>query len=774
MLTWGMNIVLTTILYIAAPKSDSRTMDGGVAGGPAGPNNPVACCQSDGSCQILGFRACVRSGGVPHPGANCNNITCSGTETGACCLGRMGGTQGCVQLPGMACQALGGTFHGNGSTCGNPTQPGPCPPPAFACCRENGTCVSLPANACLEIGGTPHIGQSCNQVQCQSNGLGACCVTGGGINGCLMVPESLCQNLMGQFQGPNSTCGNDPTHPTCPPPARACCLPDGVCIVAPLAQCLGEGGIPQNALTCSNVQCSGNPATGACCTNLPGIPPCVVVTPQQCANFGGAYQGNGTTCSGDPMNPTCGGGNTIPCCVPSPIPEGTCVELSLAACLAQSGQPHPNAPSCMNVQCMPPLLGACCVATPGAHACLMLSEMQCAQSGGDFLGHGTTCNDNPANPPCGGGNLTRACCLPNGACEVLPTMVCINLQGVPQNSFVCAGILCGDHQTHGACCTNSPGIPPCLVTSPLQCAQINGSFQGAGTTCSGDPMNPTCSGPVVPCCLPAPIPEGICQMLPLNQCLAMNGQPRPDAASCAFVQCMEAPDRGACCLSGIGNVGCLRLTAEQCDCLNGEYLGNGTFCGGPNNPNPCADPPALACCLPNGLCTHLPPEICVAEGGTPQNSTMCPSIFCGGGPATGACCRNLNGAPGCVEVTAQQCASVGGEYRGDNTSCAAGPGQPPLCGGPNIACCLSATGACIEVPLQQCLAQGGQPHTTPSCMGVTCGGGPAIGACCISNGQGGFHCLMMNQATCSQLNGEFQGNGTQCPNSPSLPGPCHP
>jgi spore coat protein A len=83
-------------------------------------------------------------------------------------------------------------------------------------------------------------------------------------------------------------------------PTGACCLPGGTCSVLTQFDCGLQGGAYQG----DGTTCTPNPCpqpTGACC--LAGAV-CVVVTQASCTSQGGVYQGNGAPCSPNPCTPT--------------------------------------------------------------------------------------------------------------------------------------------------------------------------------------------------------------------------------------------------------------------------------------------------------------------------------------------------------------------------------------------------------------------------------------------------------------------------------------
>jgi hypothetical protein len=175
---------------------------------------------------------------------------------------------------------------------------------------------------------------------------------------CTIQPSGRCTarfnagGLFGTYLGGGSTCG--PT--SCNATAGACCYtPFGstcrVCSLQPLAiRCTdpvngGLGGTFAGAgSVCMPLNCILN--EGACCVT--GL--CTLACATVCADSGGDYQGDGTTCTPDPCNPS---------------PTGAC---------------------CRGTTCAAEIAGNC----TGANA--------------SFAGAGTVCNTFT-------GNRTTPCCL---------------------------------------------------------------------------------------------------------------------------------------------------------------------------------------------------------------------------------------------------------------------------------------------------------------------------------------------------------------------------
>lgn len=664
-----LSITIATIAsWAAVPSPPANPKAGGGQAGPGGPaHDPIACCLPSGECAELRIRDCVQQGGLPHPGGSCEDIDCLGQNAGACCVGPNGGNHGCVRLPHEVCDAVGGDYHGDGTDCGHdPNEPPPCGAPTFACCLPDGGCAEIPFNDCVAQGGAPRPHHSCNNVACHGAHVGACCVTAGGISGCVVGPEPICLALGGEYLGDGTHCmGGPDVPPPCEQPAFACCLSADECAVLSVHDCVQQGGEPRPSLACDGVQCGGPPPIGACCANVPGAPPCIMTNAMDCEQLGGAYQGDGTHC-GDPVNPPPCGMPPHACC----MPDGMCLVLPRDVCLAQGGEPRPSL-ACDNVACNGgPGNGACCVDVPGARGCIMTSAAECEQLAGEYHGDGTHCGD-PVNPPCGM-IPPVACCMPDGTCAVLPRELCLSQGGQPHPSLSCDNVECNGGPDVGACCVNVPGLPACIMTNAAECEQFGGEYHGDGTHC-GDPVNPPCGMPPIACCLP----DGTCAEMPLTGCMAAGGMPH-NTPSCANVECGGGPAIGACCLEAPGGVACAMMTEANCAQLGGAYNGDGSSCqGDPGTPPPCGMTPPSACCLPDGQCVLLRPNHCILEGGMPQNSLSCSNITCGGGGGFGACCVNHGGMHGCIMVPAGMCDAMGGQFQGDGTNC--GDPAHPAC-----------------------------------------------------------------------------------------------
>jgi hypothetical protein len=114
------------------------------------------------------------------------------------------------------------------------------------------------------------------------------------------------------------------------------------------------------------------------------------------------------------------------------------------------------------------------------------------------------------------------------------------------------------------------------------------------------------------------------------------------------------PLPGACCLP---DGSCTIVTEEGCVAAGGAYLGNGTQCASAN----CVQ----ACCYPQGDCLDLDPALCISYGATPQGpGTTCATDGC---PAWQACC--FPWGPCRDDIDGATCTSRGGVPQGPGTTC---------------------------------------------------------------------------------------------------------
>ncbi len=195
---------------------------------------------------------------------------------------------------------------------------------------------------------------------------------------------------------------------------------------------------------------------------------------------------------------------------------------------------------------------------------------------------------------------------------------------------------------------------------------------------------------------------------------------------------------GACCYGG----GLCQLTTQD-DCvnsLNGTYNGDNTEC----TDGACQG----ACCFPDGECQTKRAESCASQGGTYQgNYTSCSTNPCPPGPPEGACCLTFDDFTGCFEAPPDICTNEGGMYHGDGSTC----GQD-TCPQPTGACCIN--GQCSVISIEACDdAKGYFAGVDTACEPDMC----PDGACCVSG-----VCSLASYADCQTMNGAYNGDGSQC------------
>ncbi len=166
------------------------------------------------------------------------------------------------------------------------------------------------------------------------------------------------------------------------------------------------------------------PNQGACCDEENN---CTISTEEDCA---GTFQGAGTVCDPNP----CGEGATGACCI-----DGECSILSESDCTDGGGNYLGDGSVCEGVDCTQ---GACCFDT----SCSDYPDQEtCEGDGGIWKGAGNLCEDgNPCNAP------TGACCYEDGSCAIV-------------NEANCTGHYQGDDTT----CEESncvPFLPDCPTT----------------------------------------------------------------------------------------------------------------------------------------------------------------------------------------------------------------------------------------------------------------------------------------------------------------------
>jgi hypothetical protein len=399
------------------------------------------------------------------------------------------------------------------------------------------------------------------------------------------------------------------------------------------------------------------------------------------------------------------------CC----LPDGTCTDVTSAACAALGGAPQGAGTACGTTAC--PQTEACCRSDG---TCDDLPPADCLLAGGTAQGAGSTC----ATISC---PQREACCFSDGTCSDLFPVDCAAAGGTAQGAgTACASTVCPQPQ---ACCL---GDGTCADLFPVDCATAGGIARGPGSTCA------TTSCPQPEACCSG---DGTCDDLFPVDCATAGGIARGPGSTCATTSC---PQPEACCVSP-GT--CRDLLAADCLAALGTPLGAGTRCV------TSACPQLEACCMPDGSCSDSLAADCAAAGGIAEGpGTTCATTAC---PQPQACCL---GDGNCAELLPLDCGTAGGIAQGAGTTCAT-TSCPQ-----REACCLG-DGSCTFVLVAECATVGGVAQGVGStCATVSC---PQPEACCMPVGS----CTDSLPADCATAGGTAQGAGTTCAMTPCQP-PC--
>jgi hypothetical protein len=268
-------------------------------------------------------------------------------------------------------------------------------------------------------------------------------------------------------------------------------------------------------------------ADGACC--IEAEEDCRQVTnPLPCASIGGVYVEGGSCAEG--------------VCDPGACCDGaSCSIMTGVDCLNGGLNFLGGGTSCNDDPCGVVPVGACCT----GEACTEVSEAVCAASSGNWLGAAVSCGTAPCSP--------GACCSADDTCSETLPLACQQAGGAFQPGATCAGGACGV----GGCCD---GLS-CSISSAYDCAVAGRQFGGAGTTCLDDP----CDAGIGACCL-----AGACSDASPEDCSFGGGTWLGAGTNCTQDPCVI----GACCRPGE----CDDLARYECAATGGAFFGEST-CG---------------------------------------------------------------------------------------------------------------------------------------------------------------------------------------------------
>ncbi len=404
----------------------------------------------------------------------------------------------------------------------------------------------------------------------------------------------------------------------------------------------------------------GSSGSGACCfggTCLDGY------SLNQCAQDGGEYQGNDSTCSADTCDEPVGA-----CCFVDWCDDG----ITESDCYDNFGKYQGDGSDCSSVTCDPGDYGACCIAFECYDG---TSEEDCSSSGGAFYlddtcqfdtcdNVGTCCVEYDCyeqslendcytlggdfyfgDTPCDGSSLcgepiSGACCYPDGYCDETQEQECYDGNGKFYEDQDCNDVC---NVSYGACCTSDFG--DCQSLTEQQCDQLGGDYLGDDYPCSFDDCY---IEPYGACCISA----SDCQDTTQQECFDWGGEWGGSGTYCADYSCGET---GACC---INKYDCYEEYEDECSWQGGSFQGEGSTC----DEYPCGSPYG-ACCL-DGSCYETEEHLCYADGGKFQGQfTFCDDSTCS---ITGACCLP-DGS--CQDYEETICLKLDGTYQGDYVGC---------------------------------------------------------------------------------------------------------
>ncbi len=217
-----------------------------------------ACCFSNGLCFVQSETDCVSGDGAYQgAGTDCNTIQCP-PPMGACCDGLFGGCT--LKIEADCLEGNLEEWQGPGTTC------------EFAGCGEVGACCRPSDGACFQRGQVwcdlvswnfTGEGIACDPNMCPQPPRGACCQESGECQPDLAESECVNQTSGGVWAGADTVC--EPENP-CPQPAvGACCFPTSGCLVVPENICFDAfGNFQGEGTTCLPSPCTGNEMLGFC------------------------------------------------------------------------------------------------------------------------------------------------------------------------------------------------------------------------------------------------------------------------------------------------------------------------------------------------------------------------------------------------------------------------------------------------------------------------------------------------------------------------------
>ena len=336
--------------------------------------------------------------------------------------------------------------------------------------------------------------------------------------------------------------------------------------------------------------------------------------------------------------------------------------------------------------------GACCL----EGQCLGdLSEQDCSELGGEYLGDGSQCDDEYTCARIG------ACCFPPYECyDDIVEADCLIWGGTFEGEeSTCDTSNCWSEPL-GACCYDYTTCLNGLTRGT--CELSGGDFLGPDSDCFVDQC--PYFDPGGACCIDPGSGNECFDFTTEEECYFLGGEYRGPGSFCDFEYCAPV---GACCVT-VGN------TPSCTDSVTVDLCEDGSWYEGQT----CMDiefectPPWGACCLSgSNACLDGFSQIeCEQSGGTFFEETTCNELNCQSD--AGACCL----LDECTINTEEDCFYLGGSFYGSGTDCSMMPCDQPVLFG---ACCL-LDGSCIETDEVVCLESAGEFHPETGCDGVNC------------------------------------------------------